>query len=154
MCDASEVGEGALDTLPQLLCPAETPGHSGHVLVHGGEPWGHGTGRLKEARPRPHSAQEYPPPPYFLPQYLHLLKSPCAHTEMGVGPGRSACRLRSKEEGPGGEHQMGSEDRGAQPSAAPHWLSDSTPGTFHLPAHQHHLGALKKIPGHLGGSVG
>lgn len=43
MCHASKVVKGTLDALPQLLCPAEAPGHSGHVLVHGGEPWGQGT---------------------------------------------------------------------------------------------------------------
>lgn len=29
-----EVAEGALDTLPQLLRPADAPSHGGHVLVH------------------------------------------------------------------------------------------------------------------------
>lgn len=37
MCHASEVVEGTLDALPQLLRPVETPGHSWHVLVHRGE---------------------------------------------------------------------------------------------------------------------
>ena len=43
MCHASEVVKGTLDALPQLLRPAEPPGHSGHVLMHGGEAWGQGT---------------------------------------------------------------------------------------------------------------
>lgn len=34
MCDVYEVAEGALDTLPQLLRPADAPSHGGHVLVH------------------------------------------------------------------------------------------------------------------------
>lgn len=49
MRDASEAGEGPLDALPQLPRPAETPGHTGHVLVHRGEPWGHGTGGMRDA---------------------------------------------------------------------------------------------------------
>jgi hypothetical protein len=41
MCDASEITEGTLDALLQLLCPPEAPCHSRHVFVHCGEPWGH-----------------------------------------------------------------------------------------------------------------
>lgn len=83
MGDASEDGIGLLDPLSQLPRPTETPGHSGHVLMHRGEPWGHGTGGMSEAL-APSPTREHLPPGALPSRANVTLKRGGGSQEMGM----------------------------------------------------------------------
>ena len=76
MCHASEVVEGILDALPQLLRPAESPGHGRHVLVHGGGPWGQGTADRSQTLALGPVPPTIPRPPPLIPRFASS-SSPC-----------------------------------------------------------------------------
>lgn len=145
MCDASEVGKGTLDAVPQVLRPAETPSHRRHVLVHQGEPWGHSTATMKWG-PSP-SAPLCPRNTSCPLLHFLLLLSPYVEVTLylhwdGEFLGNHCILIRSKKEWVTlGRTWTGSEDRGPS-SALPLWFSDFTSVTFNLAARQNHLGAL------------